>query len=793
MFLSSMVAWPVLAALDPVIAPPENPVTEAKRVLGKILFWDEQLSSDNTVACGTCHRPAAGGADPRRAVHPGPDQLFGTEDDTVGSPGIVRQVAGQVVSDPLFGLDAQVTGRASPSFIAAMYADTLFWDGRASSQFVDPQSPNQVLIASGGALESQAIGPILSSVEMAEEGRTWQDVIDKLEQVTPLQLASNIPADMQQALQVSTSYPALFSAAFGDAAVSGARIGMAIATYERTLVPDQAPWDLYMAGDIQAMTAAQINGWERIEQDTVCLNCHTPPLFSDNQFHNIGLRPSSDDPGLENTTGRPEDRGRFKTPSLRNVGLRPSLMHVGWVTDVMDSVDFYNANTDDVTSDHVQFTDDQTGIPTAGNNTVDYSTISFFSPNEAMQADAADFMANALTDPRVLAETFPFDRPTLSSERVEGVDEPSVIDIMSYNVNALDWSAQRADLIVETIDAQSPDVIGLQEAGITTFADLELRLNDDYEIYNFSDVSSTSNVILIKKNKFSVIDTGTSVEGDMQFCVRDRVITYLVLEELVSGSRFTFYNSQFCAQQTTIDNLPEGFSAEQVNESHAVTLANFIGANIEEFGDVAIAVGDLNASASSDTMAFLLEQASLPEAADNPIDLDSSWALSNSDPKSGVDWILLLADSVRTLGTQRIDNSTTQIASDHLPITATIELIADAQDSIVLTAGDIAEETLEIAAGTENVVMASFSLQGSDDLSELDSITLQAEGSGDDAQNIIAVKLYVDENNDGMVDGLDTLVASGIFANNDGQLQLTIPDSYSLPAGNTFFLLAYDF
>ena len=55
------------AELPPVPVPAENPITEPKRVLGKILFWDEQLSSDNSVACGTCHRPAWGGADARNA------------------------------------------------------------------------------------------------------------------------------------------------------------------------------------------------------------------------------------------------------------------------------------------------------------------------------------------------------------------------------------------------------------------------------------------------------------------------------------------------------------------------------------------------------------------------------------------------------------------------------------------------------------------------------------------------------------------------------------------------------
>ncbi|VAX42527.1 hypothetical protein MNBD_PLANCTO03-1369, partial [hydrothermal vent metagenome] len=70
----------------PVPVPTENPMTEEKRILGKMLFWDEQLSSDNTMACGTCHRPGAGGIDPRHGLNPGPDGIAGTEDDRTGSP-----------------------------------------------------------------------------------------------------------------------------------------------------------------------------------------------------------------------------------------------------------------------------------------------------------------------------------------------------------------------------------------------------------------------------------------------------------------------------------------------------------------------------------------------------------------------------------------------------------------------------------------------------------------------------------------------------------------------------------
>ena len=183
----------------PPPAPAENLITEEKRVLGKILFWDEQLSSDDTVACGTCHIPAAGGADPRFTAHPGPDSLFGTADDTLGSPGIVhRNTVNEAIEDPIFGMSRQVTGRTSPTMLMSMFAEDIFWDGRARSSFADPLDPSNVLIASGGALESQAVAPILSNVEMAHDGRTWADVTDKLALVTPLAVAGRIP-DLRRA------------------------------------------------------------------------------------------------------------------------------------------------------------------------------------------------------------------------------------------------------------------------------------------------------------------------------------------------------------------------------------------------------------------------------------------------------------------------------------------------------------------------------------------------------------------------------------------------------------------
>src|SRR5688572_27456919 len=157
-------------AIPGVKAPVENPPTPEKAILGKILFWDEQLSSDDTVACGTCHRAAAGGSDPRSSEpssrHPGADGVLGTPDDIRGSRGIARCNEADGVSvtakeDPVFGLHAQVTTRKAPSYLDAMFSISLFWDGRAPDQFIDPDD-GSVAIATGGALESQAVGPPLN-------------------------------------------------------------------------------------------------------------------------------------------------------------------------------------------------------------------------------------------------------------------------------------------------------------------------------------------------------------------------------------------------------------------------------------------------------------------------------------------------------------------------------------------------------------------------------------------------------------------------------------------------------
>lgn len=395
MSAAAAIAQPPPPPLPPVPVPPENPITEPKRVLGKLLFWDEQLSSDNTVSCGTCHIPGRAGTDPRIARNPGIDGLLNSPDDILGSPGMIRSDASNhYLPDPVFGLQRQITPRAANPSIFAMFAPDIFWDGRARTTFINPETGG-VSIANGGGLESQAVGPILSSVEMAHDGRNWPEVLAKLMVIRPMILASGLPADMAAAIVGGATYPDLFAAAFGDPSITAERIAFAIATYERTLVPDQTPWDRFIAGDATAMTPGQIQGWNTL-QGSPCLVCHTPPLFTNNSFQNLGLRPVPEDRGRQIVTALIGDRGRFKVPTLRNVGLKPTFMHTGVFNNLGQVLNFYANGA-------AQFPDNKSPIlPVA-------------IPPAARPA-VIDFMANGLTDPRVAAEAFPFDRPRLHSQ-----------------------------------------------------------------------------------------------------------------------------------------------------------------------------------------------------------------------------------------------------------------------------------------------------------------------------------------------------------------------------------------
>jgi cytochrome c peroxidase len=391
---------PPLTPLPPPPQPPGNPVTPAKANLGKALFWDEQVSSTRTVACGSCHQSRVGGSDPRsvllsaHAVNPGPDGTRGTADDILGSPGVVLNTSsGAYAWSTLFGLGEQVTGRTAPSHINAAYAPEQFWDGRAGSTFIDPETGATVLV-NGGSLESQVLAPPTSTVEMGHIGRDWANVASRVASSMPLVLSPTVPAGLLDWIG-GRDYPQLFAEAFGSAVVTGARIAMAIASYERTLFSTQTPFDAEIAGT-PSLTNQERTGMQLFGQ-LGCAGCHAGSLTSDNRFHYTGVRPAAEDSGRAAVTHLIGDLGAMKTPSLRNVSLRPAFMHGGRFTTLEQVVDFYDRGGDF----------DAPNKPPA---------IRPLNLTPQQKGALVAFMRRPLTDARVAAGTAPFDQPALSSQ-----------------------------------------------------------------------------------------------------------------------------------------------------------------------------------------------------------------------------------------------------------------------------------------------------------------------------------------------------------------------------------------
>ncbi len=427
--------------LPPVPYPTENTPTDAKRVLGKILFFEEQLSSDNSVSCATCHVMSRGGTDPRRRRNPGKNGSFGDAGDVFGSPGVASKTAdGSADAASAFGLAPQVTPRTAPSPFASNYAKSILWDGRASDRFVDPVT-NQVVVQQGGALESQALLPLVNATEMGHIERGFPEILERIAAVTPLALADRLPPDVAATLAGNPGYPELFRRAFGDTAIDASRIALAIATYERTLLPDQTDFDRFIAGDTTALSEGEQRGLKAM-REAGCVACHSGPLFSDNTMRATGVRPHRDDGGRADVSSSTEDLGKFKVPSLRNVALKRSFFHDGKRTTLHEAVKFYaRVKNPMVGAPHnrergfAPGTDPGSGTGTGADETAGYG--SGQNPDEVQFVDNQDpamadihltteqttdieaFLSGGLVDPRVQDEIYPFDRPLLASEHAD--------------------------------------------------------------------------------------------------------------------------------------------------------------------------------------------------------------------------------------------------------------------------------------------------------------------------------------------------------------------------------------
>jgi cytochrome c peroxidase len=208
------------------------------------------------------------------------------------------------------GVEGKQGVRNSPSVVNAAYYDLQFWDGRA------------------GTLEKQTEGPVANPVEMAHSLR---GVTERLSQ--------------------DPTYVAAFEKAYGPGPITYEKVERCIASFERTVLSGNSPFDrYYYGGDKLAMTEAQVRGFElfRDPKKGNCASCHTmgehSALFTDNKFHNIGVgfdNGKTNDKGRAAISGDVQETGAYRTPSLRNVAITAPYMHDGSQKTLKDVMDFY--------------------------------------------------------------------------------------------------------------------------------------------------------------------------------------------------------------------------------------------------------------------------------------------------------------------------------------------------------------------------------------------------------------------------------------------------------------------
>jgi cytochrome c peroxidase len=204
-------------------------------------------------------------------------------------------------------------GRWAPSWDNAAYYTSLFWDGRASS--LEEQT---------GALPGH-MGPITAPGEM---GSDVNQVAARL---------NTIPGYKKQ-----------FNQVFGTDATPQ-NIAKAIAAFERTQIANQSPFQRYVSGDKKALSASAKHGFELFQGKALCTTCHTPPLLTDNNFHNVGVPqvgPLKEDVGRADVTKDAADKGKFKTPSLYNSASFAFFMHDGAFSTLKEVVEHYNKGGD---------------------------------------------------------------------------------------------------------------------------------------------------------------------------------------------------------------------------------------------------------------------------------------------------------------------------------------------------------------------------------------------------------------------------------------------------------------
>jgi cytochrome c peroxidase len=250
--------------VDDIEYPDDEEPSERELNLGKTLFFDTRLSRHQNQSCATCHNPELGFSD-----------------------GLAKGI----------GSGGAILGRNAPHLYNLAWSVTFFWDGRA------------------GSLEEQALGPLVSELEMQ---MTPKDVVKRLEEVK--------------------FYRDEFAHIYGE--ISFENVGKAIAAFERTIVSDNSAFDQYLAGNKSAMSPSAIRGLSVFVGKGRCTKCHDGANFTDDSFHNIGI--DNQDDGRFEFDKSVQFKGAFKTPGLRNIIMSAPYMHDGSLGTLEEVVEHYN-------------------------------------------------------------------------------------------------------------------------------------------------------------------------------------------------------------------------------------------------------------------------------------------------------------------------------------------------------------------------------------------------------------------------------------------------------------------
>lgn len=198
--------------------------------------------------------------------------------------------------------------RAAPSLWNVGYLNKLFWDGRASS------------------LEEQMQGPLFSEVEM-----------------------NNTPENLMETLNSIAEYKEMFAEAFPEkekkSSIELHEVYKTITAFQSSLISLNSKYDRYAHGYHQALNENEIAGMNVFRSFVArCAECHTPPLFTNQQFAVIGTPEPNGlplDPGAEEPFQDKTLRGAFKVPSLRNIEKTAPYMHSGNFETLRETVEFY--------------------------------------------------------------------------------------------------------------------------------------------------------------------------------------------------------------------------------------------------------------------------------------------------------------------------------------------------------------------------------------------------------------------------------------------------------------------